>query len=240
MVTGASSGIGRATAVHLSQLGARVVIVGRDRPRLDETLRMLVGSGHFAESFDLSSGDEILGWVKRLVELQGPFDGLAHAAGIQSYHPIRVLTAATMQEMYQANTVSGAMLVRGLLQPGCMNPESSIVLVASTAAILGVPANAAYGASKAALIALARSMALELIGKRIRVNCVAPGLVETEMVQRARDVMPEEFFQAMVDKHPLGIGQPLDVAHAITFFLAPTSRWITGTTLMVDGGLSVP
>jgi len=240
MVTGASSGIGRDTAIFLSALGARVVLVARNRERLDQTQRLLEGDGHLLETFDLSAGDRIPDWFKELTARSGPLDGLVHSAAIQGYYPLKVLKATALSEMFQVNTISAAMLVKGFQQKGCYRPGSSIVLLTSTAAILGVPANSAYAASKAAVIALVKSLSLELVDKQIRLNCVAPGLVETEMVQRIKEATPEHLFQAMVDKHPLGMGKTSDIAYAIAFLLAPAARWIMGSTLMVDGGLSVP
>lgn len=240
MVTGASSGIGRATAILLSQLGARLFLVGRDAERLQETVSRMEGTGHQAEVFDLSTGDAILPWFREVAGRCGPFRGLAHCAGIQSFHPLRILSTATLEKLYRVNTVSAALLTRAFQQPLGFQAPASIVLVASTAANLAVPANAGYGASKAAVMSMTRSFAIELVDKGIRVNCVVPGLTDTEMVQRAKEGMTPELFQGMVDKHPLGLGLPLDVAHAIAFLMADTARWITGTSLVVDGGLSAP
>lgn len=238
LVTGASSGIGRATAILLSHLGANVTIVGRNRDRLQTTYDAMAEGNHRLETFDLIDGDQIPAWVLKLVSNAGPFGGLAHCAGIQSLTPLRVMTTAKLEEMYRANTISAAMLLRGFQQTGCYVSPASVVFVSSTAGVLAVPANTAYGASKAALLSLARSFAIELASKRIRVNCVIPALVETEMVKHTRATMTQELFQAAVDRHPLGIGEPSDVANAIAFLLSDASKWITGTSILLDGGLS--
>ncbi len=240
LVTGASSGIGRDCCELLAQLGARVILSGRDAGRLQAAQDRLFGSGHAIEAFDLSDVEAIPAWIGQVTSRHGPLDGLVHSAGVQSLAPFRVMSAGLITEMFRTNAITAAMLIQGIQRKGCAKPDASIVLLSSTAAVVGVPGNGAYGASKGALISMARTAALELVPKRIRVNCVAPALVETEMVERMKLDMPDELFQTLVDKHPLGIGQPRDVSNAIAFLLSSASRWITGTTLMVDGGLSVP
>jgi NAD(P)-dependent dehydrogenase (short-subunit alcohol dehydrogenase family) len=115
-----------------------------------------------------------------------------------------------------------------------------VVLLASTAALVGVPGNSVYAASKGAVISLARALAMELAPKRIRINCVAPALVKTEMFERYRTSVTEQQRQLFESVHPLGLGEAIDVANAIAFLLAGTGRWITGTTLVLDGGYTAP
>ena len=129
------------------------------------------------------------------------------------------------------------MCLKGLRQKGCGNAAgSSVVLLSSVAAISGESGISVYSATKAAVSGLARSLAVELAPEKIRVNALAPGFVETEMSDRLKNSLTPEQYQAIADKHPLGIGAVQDVANCIAFLLSEAARWITGTTLVADGG----
>ncbi len=239
LVAGASSGLGRETAVVLSELGARLVLTGRDRPRLEETLASLSGESHLVEPFDLNDADAIPGWIKLIVSRTGPLHGLVHCAGIQQTLPIQMSTAGKIEALMRTNVTSAILLLKGFRQKGCAAPGGSVVLLSGGTALIGRPTISVYSASKAALIGFARSAAVELAREGIRVNCIAPGYVDTEMIQRLREVLSPEQFQTIEQDHPLGLGTPRDVAWAVAFLLADTGRWITGTTLVVDGGLTI-
>jgi NAD(P)-dependent dehydrogenase (short-subunit alcohol dehydrogenase family) len=237
LVTGASSGIGRETAILLSRLNARVVLVGRNEARLQETLHSLDGAGHVISAFDLSATNEIAGWMKTLVSETGPLKALVHAAGKQLTMPMRMLSGPAFDDLIRTNLTSAAMLTRGFCQKSCRTANASVVYVSSVMGLVGKPGIAAYSASKAALIGMTRSLAVEL-APEVRVNCVAPAFVESEMLDQVRAALPPEQFEAMERAHPLGFGKPRDVANAIAFLISDTGRWITGTTLTVDGGYS--
>jgi NAD(P)-dependent dehydrogenase (short-subunit alcohol dehydrogenase family) len=241
IVTGASSGIGRATAILLSQLGARVIATGRDAARLDETRARMEGEGHLFEALDLTEVDAVPAWVKGIAAKTGPLHGLVHSAGNQITVPVRVMSKALFEKHMDVNVYAAGALIKGFQQAGCFRAEgSSVVLLASTAALVGVPGNSVYAASKGAVISLARALAMELAPKRIRINCVAPALVKTEMFERYRTSVTEQQRQLFESVHPLGLGEAIDVANAIAFLLAGTGRWITGTTLVLDGGYTAP
>jgi 3-oxoacyl-[acyl-carrier protein] reductase len=236
LVTGASSGIGRETARLISQLGARVVLAGRNEERLAETLRSLDGDGHRVEPLDLALVDEIPRWLKNISTSSGPLHGLVHSAGIYKLRPLRVLSAKTADDILRINVGAAIALAKGFLQKGVCASPGSIVFLSSVTGLTGQAGMAAYAASKGAIVALTRALAVELAGERIRVNCVAPGVVATEMGQSLLGMLTPEQSAALEAMHLLGFGSARDVSHAIAFLLAETARWITGTVLVVDGG----
>jgi NAD(P)-dependent dehydrogenase (short-subunit alcohol dehydrogenase family) len=238
LVTGSSSGIGRGCAELLGSLNARLVITGRDRGKLEETFSLLVGKDHCIETFDLSATDEIVDWIRRIVGRVGPLHGFVHAAGKQLVAPIRTLSPAALEDQMRTNIYSSLMLARGFSQKGCFVRGGSIVFISSIMAILGKPGLSAYCASKAGLLGLTRSLALELAREQVRVNCVTPAIVETRMSSALKELMLPAQWTALEEAHPLGFGTPRDVANATAFLLADTGRWITGTALVVDGGYS--
>jgi NAD(P)-dependent dehydrogenase (short-subunit alcohol dehydrogenase family) len=238
LVTGASSGIGRDTALLLSELGARIVLTGRDADRLDRTLSQLAGAGHAVEPFDLRTAEQIPGWVKAVAAKVGPFSGMAHCAGIHSQRPLKILDVERFEELQRINVTASMMLAKGFRQRGCCNPGASMVFLSSVTGLVGQPGIAAYAASKAAVAGMARCLALELAPEQIRVNCVAPAMVKTEMAEQFFHSLSPEQVGAIERAHPLGIGRPRDVAHAAAFLLSDAARWITGSVLVVDGGFT--
>lgn len=236
LVTGASSGIGREISVLLSQLGARIILVGRNNGRLEETATLLSGKGHVTALRDLSDVETIPEWLKELASKIGRFSGLVHSAGMQITCPLRATSARQFEEVMRVNVTAAFSLAKGFRQKGVCVPPASIVFLASVMAVASRPGLSAYSASKGALSSLTKPLALELAREGIRVNCLAPAMVRTEMMESVFQNMSPEQFTLAEQMHPLGIGMPRDVANAAAFLLAETSRWITGTTLVVDGG----
>lgn len=239
LVTGASSGIGRETAILLSHLQARVVLAARNPERLQAARDALSGTGHLVQTVDLSASEEIPKWLQSVAAQTGPIHGVVHAAGKQAAIPIRSASRVRIDDLVQTNLYSAIMLARGLAHKSCRPAEgASLVFLSSVVAFAGKPALSVYGATKAALVGLTKSLAIELAPDRVRVNCIAPGFVQTEMFEQARELMTDEQVRALEQQHPLGFGTPRDVANAAAFLLADTGRWITGSTLLVDGGFS--
>jgi NAD(P)-dependent dehydrogenase (short-subunit alcohol dehydrogenase family) len=237
LVTGASAGIGRSTAVLLSRLGARIVLSARNADRLEQTAGEMDGSGHYIAALDLANPNEISGWMAGVIEAVGPLSGLAFCAGVAPIMPIRFLSLKQFEEVMRVNFYSAAMLLKEFARKRVHQEAASVVFVASVAGMRGKAARSAYGASKGALIAFAKSAAVELAKEGIRVNCVAPSYVRTDMYEKAGDFLTPQQLQACVEgRQPLGLGAPLDVAQAIAFLLADSGKWITGSVLAVDGG----
>ena len=237
LVTGASSGIGRETSRLLAELGAHVILVGRNAERLRTARAGLPGDGHTEESFDLVANLGLIPeWMKRIAQGSRPLTGIVHCAGIHIAVPLMGAKPQDYEKAYALNVVAGAMLVRGLRQRTVRANRPAVVFVSSILGLVGTAGVSPYSASKGAVTALARSLAIELATEGIRVNCVAPGLIKTEMTEELGRRFTLEQLEGFGRLHPLGIGEPRDVANAIVFLLSDAARWITGTTLVVDGG----
>ena len=233
LVTGASSGLGKQIALSCAQMGARLVISGRDTARLNETLSALAGEGHVAVPADLTQPAD----MQLLAEKAGSLNSVVHCAGISRLAPIRMTNQAQLSEVWKINYEAPVLLTQRILSKNQVAPDGSILFISSIAAYIGVAGVGVYSGSKAALIATMRCLALEVVKRRIRVNCLAPALVESPLLEATgKMVMSIEATEAA---YPLGFGKPEDVANAAIFFLSGASRWITGTTLVMDGGLTI-
>ena len=233
LVTGASSGLGRAIATACAKRGASVVLAGRDVARLDETRGALAGSGHHSVSADLVDADG----RDRVVAECGAVDGVVHSAGVSRLSPIRMANAQHLADVWRINYEAPVLLTQKLLAKNQVKASGSILFLSSIAAFIGVAGVGVYSGTKAALIATMRCLAMEVVKRGIRVNCLAPALVETPLLAATETVVANMDEQKAA--YPLGFGKPDDVANAAVFYLSPASRWITGTTLVMDGGLTI-
>lgn len=238
LITGASSGIGRECAIACSQAEATVVILGRDPARLKETLSLMdQPCKHIMYISDLLEFDKIEQIVKECVMQKGRIDGLINCAGISTTLPLNAISPEKTQHFFETN-VSGPMnLTKHVIKISNFGLSGgSIIFISSIMGLAGENGKTLYSLTKGALISAVRSMAIELAKRKIRVNSVSPGVVDTPMSRSAVYSNDEDSFQRVLALHPLGLGKPEDVANACIFLLSDASRWITGTNLVLDGG----
>lgn len=232
LVTGASSGIGRATAIECAKLCAHVVLTGRNEERLQQTYAQLDGTGHQWIAADLSAQEGI----EALIEQVPTIDGLVNNAGISNTKPIGFIKPSDLEQTFATNAFAPILLTKALLKKKKLNNGTSIVFVSSAASINPDLANSVYSATKAAISSFSRSCAKELAAKQIRSNSVHPGMVETELVKNL--VFSEEEMETDKARYLLKrYGKPEEVAWAIIYLLSDASAWVTGTQLVIDGGV---
>jgi NAD(P)-dependent dehydrogenase (short-subunit alcohol dehydrogenase family) len=239
LVTGASSGIGAATALRLASAGARLVLVGRDADRLQQTFTALTGNGHLSYQCDLTDETATIDLLKTIRTEVSELHGMAHCAGNHWLKPLQLTDNASLHEMLDSHVGSSIILARGLLSSR-LTPKSgcAIVWISSVAALQGGAGSLAYAAAKGAMISAMRVLAVELARRKIRINTVVPGVVQTPQSAAFLSQLTPEQIESIAKEHLLGLGEPEDVAAAIQFLLSADARWITGTTLVIDGGLS--
>lgn len=234
LVTGASSGIGRCTAIECSKMGARLVVTGRNKDRLEETFNQLQGNGHISIVADMTSYEDIV----RLVDEVPTLDGLSNNAGITKVVMVKHLQAQDLNNILNTNTISPILLTQLLAKKNKLNKGGSIVFTSSLSGNYCVHyGESMYAASKGAISGFAKGAALDLSRSRIRVNSVCPGIVRTNIFN---GVLTEEELEAKQQYFPLKrFGEPSDVAYAIIYFLSDASCWVTGAELKIDGGYTL-
>lgn len=237
LVTGASSGIGRETSILLSKLGAHVIMIARRLPQLEETFTNLEGTDHKYYSYDLSDTNGIDEYIQKVISENGKLDGFVHSAGVGSSRPLKMLKPDYVDEVMRINFYSFIEIVRCITKKGNFNEGMSIVGVSSIASLQGNQSKTVYCASKAAMDAAVRCMAKELSSKKIRVNTVMPGLIKTPIFDTFLDQgLDSEDAKNVMARQYLGVGETIDVANTIAFLLSNASKFVTGTSIAVDGG----
>ena len=236
LVTGSTSGIGRATAIECSKMGAKVVVTGRNEERAKETIAMLNGEGHSYIVADLGTMEGI----DKLVEELPVLDGCVNNAGYNVLQLVPFIKHDDMEKIFDVNAEAPIYLTHRLVKSKKLAKGASVVFTSSISA-RGVcsPGNSLYSATKAAMTAFMRNAAIDLASKKIRCNSVAPGMVETPL-KDGKSVVTDEQWEINRQLYPIGrFGQPEDVAYAIIYLLSDASVWVTGTEIVVDGGRSL-
>ena len=229
LITGASSGIGRASALACAEAGAKIILTGRSEKRLKDVFGQLSGEGHQIELFDLSNLNQIATLAANCPNL----DGIIHSAGIDGVAPMRQVQAKMLEQVMNINYLAPLVLTQKLLITKKIRQGGSILFLSSIAAKTGKRGVGPYSGSKAALIGAMRPLALEVAKFGIRVNALCPGIVQTPIFDGQELWLTNE----VALSYPLGIGQAEDVANAALFFMSEASRKITGTDFSLDGGV---
>lgn len=239
IITGASTGIGRQCAITFSKLGANVVLIARNKERLKETYNRLYKRNHLIISQNITEYDKLEEVVNTAVHKVGKISGFVHSAGVEMTMPLRSMQPSYYEEMFSINVIAGFELAKIISKKKNKSKEgASFVFISSIMSTLGQVGKIAYCSSKGGLLSGAKAMALELVSKNIRVNAISPAVVETEMSKKMFSYLSEESQNEIKSMHPLGLGQPEDIASACVFLLSDAAKWITGTNLIVDGGYS--
>lgn len=238
VVTGGSSGIGRQTAITLSEFGAKVVLIARSEERLKAVLGELSGEGHAFYCADLGDVNAIEPIIKHIIDDCGAIDGLVYAAGIDISLPIQLFKPEKVQEVFAVNYFGFIETIRQVCKKNRYNPGMRIVGVSSIAAKCGDKTHTAYSASKAAMDASVRCLAKELADKGISINTIAPAMTDTNIYRDFCSKHGEEAKQELIKRQYLGIGSVADVANAIMFLLSSGAKFMTGSTMIYDGGFT--
>ncbi|MEI6681678.1 MAG: SDR family oxidoreductase [Bacteroidota bacterium] len=235
LITGASSGIGRTTSIECSKMGAKVIITGRNQERLQETYDQLTGTDHVQIIADLCTE----AGINQILDSLPVIDGIVNNAGIGKIAPFQFIKSTDLMEIFNTNFFSAVSVTQQLVKKKKLGKNGSIVFVSSIdGPVTTHVGNSMYAASKGALTAMAKNMAVDLAGKNIRVNCVLPGTTETPLIHGI-GLTQEQLSEDMKLFPMRRYGKPEEIAYAIIYFLSEASSWTTGSNLVVDGGFTL-
>lgn len=235
LITGASSGIGKAVAQQCATSGAKCIITARNEGRLKQTFESLDGEGHQMIIADLSKPESIEELVNRLPKI----NGLVSCAGVVETKLLKFTEDEDLNHLFDTNAFSSIRLVRSLVVNKKIEKESSLVLISSVSGVrCGYIGGSLYGATKGAIEGFVKATALELAPRRIRVNTITPGMVESHLLDKS--AIGEEQLEADKLRYPLKrYGRPEEVGYAAVYLLSDATKWMTGTSLLLDGGYTL-
>ena len=240
VITGASSGIGRQSAIDFSNAGANLVLLGRNEERLSETQKMCNPDRrcniYCCDLTDVSTMEQVEGM---LVAENGLIDGMLYCAGIEKTLPYNKLSSVDYSHIFDVNVLGAVNLLKYLTKKGVRAEHAKYVIVASITAVVGRPGVSAYAASKGALVSLVKTISLEMAQKGLTINCISPGTILTPLMMKMMESLTPEQQEERRSGFPLGLGTPSDVSNTAMFLLSDAARWITGQNIIVDGGYTV-
>jgi NAD(P)-dependent dehydrogenase (short-subunit alcohol dehydrogenase family) len=238
LITGAASGIGKQTSIVLSKLGAKLILCDINEEGLMIT-KEECGEGNIILPIDLGDSSQIKLAVTNVIPEFGKLHGFVHLAGRPYIAPLKSVSEVKCKEVFALNTYAALELCKVFISKNVyMGERGSIVLVSSVYGVVGSSANVGYAMSKSALHGITKSLSIELAGKGIRVNCVAPGFIKTNMLDNTSDMFDANYAETLNKLHPLGIGESEDVALSIAFLLSNAAKWVTGAIFNIDGGFT--
>jgi NAD(P)-dependent dehydrogenase (short-subunit alcohol dehydrogenase family) len=238
LITGAASGIGRATAIYLSKLGADLLLVDINQEKLKITYDLCKSKVTFLtlDLIDMNKAKEVILYT---VEEQGKLHGMVHCAGLPYIAPLKVISEDIALKTFKINTYAGIELAKLFTSKKIYAGDmGSIVFISSVYGLVGSAANAGYAMTKGAIQSVTKSLAIELASRKIRVNCIAPGFIKTEMGKQIDHNFDAEHDNYVERLHPLGLGNPEDISAGIAFLFSDMSKWITGSIINIDGGFT--
>ncbi len=235
VVTGASSGIGKSTAIECSKMGANIVITGRNKQRLEETYGQLTGNKHIMIVADFNVSQEIENLIAQIPVV----NGIVHSAGLIQNIPFQFASKAKLDEIFNVNFFTPMEITRQALRSKKIADNSSIVFISSISGVFcSAVASSIYSASKGAINGLVKGMALDLAPKGIRVNCINPGTIETNIFNSG--IITDKQLEIEKKKYPLRrFGKPNEIAFSTIYLLSDASSWMTGSNLLIDGGFTL-
>lgn len=234
LVTGASSGIGRGVCIDLSRMGAKVILSARNEVRLNETLSLMEGNGHVCVPVDLCDVESLT----RTIDGLDNIDGAVLCAGIIKTLPVKNINEEALNEIFNTNIMADIRLVSRLLKKKKLNQGGSVVMISSVSTFNVKVGNSLYSATKGAMNSFAKAMALEVAKQKIRVNCIQPGFVPSNILGSGT-IESTDYLKFYEERHPLGFGTPTDIANACIYLLSDAARWVTGSIFTIDGGYTL-
>lgn len=233
LVTGASSGIGKATAIECSKMGAKVILLGRNTERLNETLAECEGEGHKVVQFDLGNLERISAICDDLENL----DGVVHCAGVNTKYLVKSINQGKIDELFHTNYYAPALMSQTMLKNKKLNKNASLVFISSISTNYASVSNALYASSKGALNSFVRCLAMEIAPRGMRANIIQPGIIDTPILKAyALTDELQDFKSACPLGHP---GEPHDIAMGCVYLLSDASKFTTGSIMTIDGGLTL-